>query len=111
MDALHDHMRTSKTPCIRIDGHTPTNVRQQLCDSFQSDGLIRVALLSITAANTGLTLTAATTVLFAELFFNPGTMIQAEDRAHRIGQTDNVNVHYLLARGTTDDRIWYDVVV
>jgi SWI/SNF-related matrix-associated actin-dependent regulator 1 of chromatin subfamily A len=111
MDALQDHMVTLKTSYMRIDGHTPTNTRQQLCDSFQSNSLIRVALLSITAASTGLTLTAATTVLFAELFFNPGTMIQAEDRAHRIGQTDNVNVHYLLARGTTDDRIWYVGVV
>ena len=33
-------------------------------------------------------------------------MVQAEDRAHRIGQLDSVNVHYLLAKGTTDDQIW-----
>ena len=91
---------------IRIDGKTPPSSRQDLCNSFQQDPAIRMALLSITAASTGLTLTAATTVVFAELFWNPGVMVQAEDRAHRIGQCDSVNVHYLLAKGTTDDNVW-----
>lgn len=77
-----------------------------MCSSFQNDEEIRLALLSITAASTGLTLTKATTVIFAELFWNPGVLVQAEDRAHRIGQIDSVNVHYLLAKGTTDDHIW-----
>jgi SWI/SNF-related matrix-associated actin-dependent regulator of chromatin subfamily A-like protein 1 len=77
-----------------------------LCTSFQNDEEIRLALLSITAASTGLTLTKATTVIFSELFWNPGVLVQAEDRAHRIGQIDSVNVHYLLAKGTTDDHIW-----
>lgn len=107
LDALQDHLHAGKCAHIRIDGQTAASTRQSLCDQFQGDPRLRVALLSITAASTGLTLTAATTVLFAELFFNPGILTQAEDRAHRIGQTDNVNVHYLLARGTTDDHIWY----
>ncbi|EDQ88339.1 uncharacterized protein MONBRDRAFT_9161 [Monosiga brevicollis MX1] len=91
---------------IRIDGSTPTHLRQQLCNSFQDDVLCRVAVLSITTAGTGLTLHAANTVVFAELYWNPGHLYQAEDRAHRVGQRHNVNVRYLLCPGTLDDVMW-----
>lgn len=43
-----------------------------MCDAFQLKDNVRVAVLSITAANTGLTLTSANLVVFAELFWNPG---------------------------------------
>jgi len=62
--------------------------------------------LSITAANAGITLTAAQLVVFAELHWNPSILSQAEARAHRIGQENPVVIQYLLAPGTADDSIW-----
>merc|ERR1712019_123422 len=88
---------------VRIDGKTAHARRPELVKRFQEEEAVRVAVLSITAAGAGLTLTAAHTVVFAELYWVPGQMHQAEDRAHRIGQHDCVTVQYLVARGTLDD--------
>uniref|UniRef100_A0A803KU31 SWI/SNF-related matrix-associated actin-dependent regulator of chromatin subfamily A-like protein 1 n=1 Tax=Chenopodium quinoa TaxID=63459 RepID=A0A803KU31_CHEQI len=98
-----------KVGCIRIDGGTPAASRQSLVTEFQENEAIKAAVLSIKAGGVGLTLTAASTVIFAELSWTPGDLIQAEDRAHRIGQVSSVNVYYLLANDTVDDIIW-DVV-
>uniref|UniRef100_A0A803M5D1 SWI/SNF-related matrix-associated actin-dependent regulator of chromatin subfamily A-like protein 1 n=1 Tax=Chenopodium quinoa TaxID=63459 RepID=A0A803M5D1_CHEQI len=75
-----------KVGCIRIDGGTPAASRQSLVTEFQENEAIKAAVLSIKAGGVGLTLTAASTVIFAELSWTPGDLIQAEDRAHRIGQ-------------------------
>jgi SNF2 family DNA or RNA helicase len=61
--------------------------------------VIKVALLSITACSHGLNLTAAGTVVFAELYWVPGVIVQAEDRSHRMGTTHScINVHYIIAQ-------------
>ncbi|KFP76977.1 SWI/SNF-related matrix-associated actin-dependent regulator of chromatin subfamily A-like 1, partial [Acanthisitta chloris] len=106
LDAIAAELEKKHVEYIRIDGSTPSAERQSLCHSFQFSEKQVVAVLSLTAANMGLTLSAADLVVFAELFWNPGVLIQAEDRAHRIGQTSSVNVHYLVAKGTADDYLW-----
>ncbi|KAF3651194.1 hypothetical protein CQW23_29165 [Capsicum baccatum] len=109
IDAIHEYLQKKKVGCIRIDGSTPSALRQDLVTDFQEKETIKAAVLSIKAGGIGLTLTAASTVIFAELSWTPGDLIQAEDRAHRIGQVSSVNVCYLLANDTVDDIIW-DVV-
>lgn len=111
VEKLDDYVRNKlKLGLIRIDGRTPQADRQDLCKKFQADDdKYRVAVLSITAAGVGLTLTKATVVLFAELYWNPGTLLQAEDRAHRIGQRNSIFVNYLLAKKTLDESMWKSV--
>ncbi|XP_030909261.1 SWI/SNF-related matrix-associated actin-dependent regulator of chromatin subfamily A-like protein 1 isoform X2 [Melopsittacus undulatus] len=106
LDAIVAELEKKHVEYIRIDGSTPSAERQSLCQKFQLSEEQVVAVLSLTAANMGLTLSAADLVVFAELFWNPGVLIQAEDRAHRIGQTSSVNIHYLVAKGTADDYLW-----
>ncbi|KAJ4457298.1 putative Chromatin remodeling factor18 [Paratrimastix pyriformis] len=91
---------------IRIDGGTPAARRSEFVQRFQSSDEVRVAILSLTAASTGFSLTASSTVVFAELCWTPGILVQAEDRVHRIGQMFPVNVQYLLAPKTVDEMIW-----
>nr|XP_046260355.1 SWI/SNF-related matrix-associated actin-dependent regulator of chromatin subfamily A-like protein 1 [Scatophagus argus] len=106
LDHITTELGKKNVDYIRIDGATPSAERQQLCEKFQYSTKACVAVLSITAANMGLTLHSADLVIFAELFWNPGVLIQAEDRVHRIGQTNNVNIHYLVAKGSADDHLW-----
>ncbi len=98
--------RGSLTRFIRIDGSTTPKLRQEQIEQFQSDPLVRIAMLGITAAGVAVTLTASSTVWFAELFWTPAIMIQAEDRCHRIGQQARVRCLYFIAKGTLDEVLW-----
>lgn len=106
LDAVEKKVVELGIKSIRIDGHTPVGQRPLRVTQFQEDEETKIAILSITAAGTGITLTAAQTVVFAELYWVPGLMQQAEDRAHRIGQRDSVTVQYLIAKGTLDDILY-----
>jgi SWI/SNF-related matrix-associated actin-dependent regulator 1 of chromatin subfamily A len=91
---------------IVITGETPPKSRHHLVNRFQTDPKCRVAILSMTAAGCGLNLFAASIVVFLESLFGPEVLLQAEDRAHRLGQTRPVDVCYLLATGSVEEIIW-----
>ena len=104
LDTIEQEVKKMKVDYIRIDGKVKLEKRQEYVRKYQTDETCLVAILSITACYTGITLTAASTVVFSELHMTPAVMIQAEDRAHRIGQEHEcVNIHYLYGPDTIDE--------
>lgn len=90
---------------VRLDGSTPQEHRPFLVEMFQKDEGCKLFIGNIKAAGVGLTLTAASNVAFLEFDWVPGVHLQAEDRAHRIGQKENVSVYYLIGKETIDERL------
>jgi SWI/SNF-related matrix-associated actin-dependent regulator 1 of chromatin subfamily A len=110
IEALIQQSKLSEMDCacqyIRIDGSTSPKDRQIQVIRFQSDPNVRIAILGITSAGVALTLTAASTVWFAELYWTPAMLLQSEDRCHRIGQQATVRCVYFVARGSLDELLW-----
>lgn len=90
---------------ILINGTTSTPKRQGLVDSFQNDKSIRMMVGNLVAAGVGLNMTKANTVATIEFGWTPDKHIQAEDRAHRIGQTGQVDSYFLVAAGTIEQAL------
>lgn len=91
--------------CVVVTGETPMEARQGLVDRFQTDATCKVFIGSVSAAGVGITLTAASHVVFAELPWTPGELSQAEDRCHRIGQAESVLVQHLVLDGSLDAKM------
>ena len=89
-----------------ITGDTPDNIRQMRVKEFQNPySICRYIIGTIGAMGTGLTLTAATVVIFVDEPWNKALYDQAVDRAHRIGQKSNITIYNLLTKNTIDERI------
>jgi len=106
LDKIEQQLQRKRVDYIRIDGGTKQEARPELVNRFQQEESVRVAVLSITACGQGLTLTAASHVVFAELYWVPGQLLQAEDRVHRVGQKSACLIQYLIAPKTMDERIF-----
>ncbi|MFG2722133.1 SNF2-related protein [Streptomyces sp. NPDC048416] len=101
---IEEHLASRGVPTQFLHGGTPVERREEMVRRFQ-DGEVPVFLLSLKAAGTGLNLTRAGHVIHYDRWWNPAVEAQATDRAHRIGQTQPVQVHRLIAEGTIEDRI------
>lgn len=89
---------------VRIDGGVSAKNRQKAVDDFQQNKKVKL-FIGNSAAQVGLTLTAASNVAIIEYPWNPGPLTQRIDRAHRIGQKFPVNVYFMCAVGTIEKSI------
>jgi SWI/SNF-related matrix-associated actin-dependent regulator 1 of chromatin subfamily A len=94
---------------VRLDGSMSKIERQNSVDQFQENDKVKVFVGNIRAAGVGITLTAAESVIFNDLSFLPSDHAQAEDRAYRYGQKNNVLVYYPLFENTIEGII-YDIL-
>ena len=90
---------------VVIDGSTPDDERQGIVNRFQNDDSIKVFIGSVKAVGAGLTLTAASTVIFTDEPWTEAAKEQCIDRCHRIGTTKNVTIHTIMAHNTIDERV------
>lgn len=104
LDLIAERLRSIGVAYDVITGATPKRRRVALVDSFNIDDT-PVFLISLKAGNTGLNLTGACVVIHADPWWNAAAQDQATDRAHRIGQTRDVNVYQIVARDTIEERI------
>ena len=94
---------------VKVDGSMSKPERQHSVDSFQDSDKIKVFVGNIKAAGVGITLTAAEVVIMNDLSFLPSDHAQAEDRAYRYGQKNNVLVYYPIFENTIEGII-YDIL-
>ncbi len=107
--SLHDivdDLKRAFPKAVTVTGRDNAISKQASVDSFQNNPDVQLIICSIKAAGVGLTLTASSNVAFIELAWTYADCCQCEDRAHRIGQKDNVTCYYLLGRGTIDHTIY-----
>ena len=106
LDLLGERFEASNIPYLRLDGSTAIDKRQTLVNEFQSETTdARVFLISLKAGNAGLNLTAADYVFLFDPWWNTAVQQQAIDRAHRIGQTQQVFAYQMICKGTIEEKI------
>jgi SWI/SNF-related matrix-associated actin-dependent regulator 1 of chromatin subfamily A len=108
-DSLNKIVEHFGKTAVKVDGSMSKPERQHSVDSFQENEKVKVFVGNIKAAGVGLTLTAAEAVIMNDLSFLPSDHAQAEDRAYRYGQKNNVLVYYPIFENTIEGII-YDIL-
>lgn len=107
-DVVHELKKLFPDAVLVTGDENPTQ-KQISVDRFQNDPSCKLIILNYKSGGTGLTLTASSRVAFIEFPWTFSDCEQAEDRAHRNGQKNNVNCYYYLGKDTID-RYMYDVI-
>ncbi|MBQ7796509.1 MAG: DEAD/DEAH box helicase [Lachnospiraceae bacterium] len=104
LDIIAKRLDKEKISYYMLTGATSKKDRMQMVSSFQKDD-VKVFLISLKAGGTGLNLTAADIVIHYDPWWNVAAQNQATDRAHRIGQENQVTVFKLITKGTVEENI------
>ena len=97
--------RVFSTEVLFLHGGTKREARDEMVMRFSQKKGPKIFILSLKAGGTGLNLTAANHVFHIDRWWNPAVEDQATDRAYRIGQSRNVNVHLMMSAGTLEEKI------
>ena len=103
LSLLRDRLDAEKVDYAYLDGRTRKRAEQ--VDRFQTDPDCKLFLISIKAGGHGLNLTAASYVFLLDPWWNPAVEAQAVDRAHRMGQKNNVHAYRLICRETVEEQV------
>ena len=105
LDVLEAFLSMNGHTYLRLDGSTGVDKRQRFMDRFNNDTKIFCFILSTRSGGTGINLTGADTVIFYDSDWNPAMDAQAQDRAHRIGQTRDVHIYRLITEHSIEENI------
>ncbi len=103
LETIHNHFEKIS---VKHNGKMTDKQKQKSIDEFQTNPKIKVFVGNIKSAGVGITLTEGTIVIFNSYSWTPGENQQAEDRAWRIGQKNDVSVYYQIFIDTISTRMW-----
>ena len=106
LDKLKRELDKRNIKYYYLDGSTKAEERLKLCNDFNNDEEIKIFLISLKAGGTGLNLTSAEVVIHFDPWWNPAVENQATDRAHRIGQKNEVEVIKIISKNTIEENIF-----
>lgn len=104
LDLIEPLLKARKLPFVRLDGSVPQGRRPELVHEFQTNPECKL-FLTTNAGSTGLNLQAANTVINVDLPWNPAVLDQRIARAHRMGQSQPVQVYILVTDGTIEESL------
>uniref|UniRef100_A0A8C1J026 Chromodomain helicase DNA binding protein 2 n=1 Tax=Cyprinus carpio TaxID=7962 RepID=A0A8C1J026_CYPCA len=106
LDILAEYLSLKRYPFQRLDGSIKGEIRKQALDHFNAEGSEDFCfLLSTRAGGLGINLASADTVVIFDSDWNPQNDLQAQARAHRIGQKKQVNIYRMVTKGTVEEDI------
>lgn len=105
LDGISRRLRAAQIPHQRMDGCTPVGKRLEIIKEFGRAQGVEALLLTTKVGGVGLNITAANTVMLLDMDWNPFNDDQAKGRAHRLGQTQEVEVYKFICQGTIEDVI------